>query len=200
MTRRQESGVGKTIRFRASMRRRTSELRAMASPWTVDGQAARTASRARVRPYEATSPSRSTATASQTASHAAACAHESARPAGGTRAGLRRSERPGSRTGRDFVRASARGQRSPAGRRTAGFRTPVPGAAEPGARPRPGREWRPPTSAARGQSDDIPDGRRLPGILERSRRERPTTADEPGQTQASHDQPDSQRQDAGQPD
>ena len=46
----------------------------MASPWTGDGPAARTASRASVRLYDATSPSRSAATASQTASHAAACA------------------------------------------------------------------------------------------------------------------------------
>ena len=74
MTRLQESGVRKTFRFRASSRRRTSDVRAMASPWAGDGHAARTASRARVRPYEATSPSRSAATASQTASHAAACA------------------------------------------------------------------------------------------------------------------------------
>ena len=46
----------------------------MASPWEGAGQAARTASRARVRPYDATSPKRSAATASLTASQAAACA------------------------------------------------------------------------------------------------------------------------------
>ena len=74
MTRLQDSAVRKTFRFKASRRRRTSEVRAMASPWAGSGPAARTASRARVRPYDATSPSMSAATASQTASHADACA------------------------------------------------------------------------------------------------------------------------------
>jgi integrase len=68
------SGFRKTIRLRASIRRRTSDDHAMASPCDGTTPAARTASRARVRPYAATSPSKSAATASQTASHANAWA------------------------------------------------------------------------------------------------------------------------------
>ena len=70
----QGSALRKTLRWSASIRRKTSGVRAIASPGTGAGPATWSASRASVRPYEATSPTRSAARASQTASHAARCA------------------------------------------------------------------------------------------------------------------------------
>ncbi len=55
-TRLKDSRLGEPIRLSASMRRRTSDVRAIASPWTGHGRAARRASRARTLPYETASP------------------------------------------------------------------------------------------------------------------------------------------------
>ena len=52
MTPLQESGVRNTRRFKASRRRRTSDVRAMASPWTGDSQPPARPADAEVRPYD----------------------------------------------------------------------------------------------------------------------------------------------------
>ena len=162
----QESGVRKTRRLRASRRRRTSDVRAIASTCAGAGvprpppaapasgrtTPRRPGSRRRRRRSRRRRPPRGPS--------------GSARPAGGTRARSMRGAPRGSRPGRDSAREPVRGPGWRAGRRARGPRDR--GAAAPGATPRPGRGSRHPPNGRRGRCGCSPVGRRSPGIPARS--------------------------------
>ena len=184
MTRLQEQRFRKTFRFKASRRRRTSEVRAMASPWTGSCPAARTASRARVRPYERH-------VAEHVGGHGIAD--------GVARRRMRRADAPGQRmepeqdrseVGREIpgeilirARASARGRGSPAGRRFRRPSTTDPAAGARGARVRPGKGSGPPTTGGPGPLENSRVARRLLDIRSTIPTGHPPTAGPAGQTQ-----------------
>ena len=194
----QESGVRNTFRFKASRRRRTSDVR----PWRARG------------PAMARPPARPAGQRPAVRGHIAEqvggdgiadgvarrrVRRGSARPADGTRAGSKRDARevPGQIV---IPRVASRGRGWRGGRRAAGRRTRDRARAGPVHRPRPGTGSRPRESAAPGRPDDNPAARRSSGTPRRSAREHPRSPDGPRQSPTPHDQPNGEDHDAGQPD